>query len=405
MEAELILFGNGPAYPASMACLGGTDPKAYNTSLDSLFLNYTVARLASFRNVWWSMANEWNQYLCKWAGASGPSPCPNQRDFSDPGCGVGGSNSPAYDTPVWDKLFQTVREEDPNRHLLSIHNNGYLYNYSQPWVTHFSIQHTHNKPKDLWLIYGRKPFMYDEVKYEGRLRDNWGSLSAPQMVQRFWWIAAVGAYGMHGEMKYECPYWSNNAGYYCGQSVEKIRWFKDYMGNATLHPPFEICEGDDDGYVHTLTCGTDFILFHFYNGHQNASSAFQYVYLPKSFRMKNRQDLLQPWEMTTTLIWKPPSYSSRRGTETLNVLHNPPPRGTHIFGPARDPAFWEPVGILVNEDTVPHILTFTSCDYEKACERNDPFSEQESMEREALRYRGLPAIEHSHSHYATQLLV
>ena len=44
-------------------------------------------------------------------------------------------------------------------------------------------QHTHNKPKDLWALYGAKPFMYDEIKYEGRLSSNWGSLSAPQMVR------------------------------------------------------------------------------------------------------------------------------------------------------------------------------------------------------------------------------
>ena len=35
---------------------------------------------------------------------------------------------------------QVVQAEDPSGHLLSIHNNGYLYNYSRPWVTHFSIQ-------------------------------------------------------------------------------------------------------------------------------------------------------------------------------------------------------------------------------------------------------------------------
>ena len=83
---------------------------------------------------------------------------------------------------------------------MSIHNNGYLYNYSRPWITHFSIQHTHNKPKTLWRLYGKKPYVYDEVKYEGNNAQNWGSLSAPQMVQRFWWAAAQGAHGGHGEV-------------------------------------------------------------------------------------------------------------------------------------------------------------------------------------------------------------
>ena len=236
-------------------------------------------------------------------------------------------------------------------------------------------------------MYGRKPFMYDEVKYEGRLSSNWGSLSAPQMAQRFWWIAAAGAYGMHGEMLYKCPYWSDSSGYFCGESVERIAWFKDYMLNTTLHPPFEQCVGDDDGYVHTLTCGSgsspSFLLFHFYNGHPNASSTFQYVHLPKG--MKNRQDLLQPWEMIVTLIWKPPTACRdgalceedgaqpappcTRSDMPSPCTPTPPPPGAHIFGPARDPAHWEPVGITVDEDTLPHILTFTACSYKGACER------------------------------------
>jgi hypothetical protein len=98
-------------------------------------------------------------------------------------CGRGGSNTPAWHTPVWDALFQSVHNEDPSNHLLSIHNNAFLYNYSQPWVSHISLQHTHNHPRDMWATYGLKPVMYDEVKYEGRLSSNWGSLSASQMVR------------------------------------------------------------------------------------------------------------------------------------------------------------------------------------------------------------------------------
>lgn len=164
---------------------------------------------------------------------------------------------------------------------------------------------------------------------------------------------------------------------YCGQSVDKIAWFKRYMLNFTLHPPFGDCVGDDDGYVHTLTCGTngstDFLLFHFYNGHPNASSSFQYINLPKG--MKNRQDLLQPWEMRVTLIYKPSAHTHGQGVPPAGIGRSPratlPPPGAHIFGPARDPALWEPVGIEVDEDTIPHILTFTSCGYKQACERDD----------------------------------
>ena len=187
---------------------------------------------------------------------------------------------------------------------------------------------------------------------------------------------------------------SSSAGHYCGESVDKIAWFNEYMLNTTLHPPFEDCVGDDDGYVHTLTCGTDFLLFHFYNGHPNASSTFQYIYLPKA--MKNRQDLLQPWEKIITLIYKPYVYYSAaqrsRPAPSGDVQTlSPPPPGTHIFGPARDAKAWEPVGILVDEDSLPHILTFTNCDYKNACNRTEDWASDETvwgLEEAASRFRG-----------------
>ena len=70
---------------------------------------------------------------------------------------------------------------------MSIHNNAYLFNYSRPWFSHMSVQHTHNKPQDMWALFRRMPFVWDEVKYEGDNTQNWGSLSAPQMVHRMWW--------------------------------------------------------------------------------------------------------------------------------------------------------------------------------------------------------------------------
>ena len=124
----------------------------------------------------------------------------------------------------------------------------------------------------------------------------------------------------------------------------------------------------------------------------------RYVYLPKGFQ--NRQDLLQPWEMIITLIWKtpttPPStpgFSDTIAGSSTNVggagAGVPPPPGTHVFGPTRDTEYWEPVGITVDEDTLPHILTFTSCDYEDACTRAGA-----TLDREEQRHRQLPMILH-----------
>jgi hypothetical protein len=130
------------------------------------------------------------------------------------------------------------------------------------------------------------------------------------------------------------------------------------MESTTLHPPFEQCVGDDDGYVHTLTCGTDFLLLHFYGAHAFANGSYQYISLPTGTRM--RQDLVQPWEMRISLIWEPPSCGDGRvQCANCNTCDDaPPPPGATVWGPARG-AGWAPVGITVDEDTIPHILTFT----------------------------------------------
>jgi hypothetical protein len=147
VEAELILFMNGWPLPAHQGCLGGADVEHYNTTLDELYIDYVVARLASFRNVWWSMSNEWNQLPCYWTPPT-PNPCaPEQRDGSDPGCGYGGSNSPAWHTPIWDALFQRVAAEDPSSppHQLSIHNNEWLYSELSALAWNRAVARTSDK--------------------------------------------------------------------------------------------------------------------------------------------------------------------------------------------------------------------------------------------------------------------
>ena len=72
-------------------------------------VKYVVRRLAAYRNVWWSMANEYDLL-------------------------------PNYTTQDWEALAQVVTDNDPFGHLLSIHNGLYHYDQSRPWITHCSIQ-------------------------------------------------------------------------------------------------------------------------------------------------------------------------------------------------------------------------------------------------------------------------
>jgi hypothetical protein len=75
---------------------------------DARYLRYTVARLAAYRNVWWSLANEWDLM---------------RKTVAD-----------------WDRFFQITQTCDPYQHLRSIHNCNELFDHSKPWITHASIQ-------------------------------------------------------------------------------------------------------------------------------------------------------------------------------------------------------------------------------------------------------------------------
>jgi len=141
--------------------------------VDDRYVLYIVSRLAAYRNVWWSLANEW--------------------DFN--------KNNTEAD---WDRLFQVVQSSDPYGHPRSIHNGFYIYNNTKPWVTHASIQNGSAVEDpgraELYRDVYRKPIVYDEVKYEGDIGRRWRQLSAEEMVFHFWNGIVAGTYVTHGEV-------------------------------------------------------------------------------------------------------------------------------------------------------------------------------------------------------------
>jgi hypothetical protein len=134
-------------------------------------VKYVVRRLAAYRNVWWSMANEYDLL-------------------------------PNYTTQDWEALAQVVTDNDPFGHLLSIHNGLYHYDQSRPWITHCSIQaDADNTPQTTTALRRRwhKPIVFDECGYEGDLDQGWGNLTAKELVRRCWAAAVRGTYVAHGE--------------------------------------------------------------------------------------------------------------------------------------------------------------------------------------------------------------
>lgn len=211
IEADLILFHPyGDLWPFS----------SMDAACDDRYVRYLVARLAAYRNVWWSLCNEWDFLRSK--------------QESD-----------------WDRLFQVIEAADPYAHLRSIHNAFVLYNNTHSWVTHASIQQGAAvlDPeramiyRDVW----RKPVVYDEVKYEGNHHRRWGQLKAEELVLRFWNGTVAGTYVGHSEIlglrdasspRGHAPtsarvgYWLGSGGELRGESVARLAFLKRILAEG-----------------------------------------------------------------------------------------------------------------------------------------------------------------------------
>lgn len=206
VEADIILFHPYDNGRWGFDCMGGQDADTYDTTNDELYLQYIVARFGAYRNVWWSMANEWDLVKCK---------------------GKGVPNS----SPTWDRLFKVLDEEDVHGHLTSIHNCVHYYDHNKSWITHISSQGgydmSHIKRK-----YTPKPIVWDEVMYEGDI-GNWGGLTGGQMSDRYWWGLSYGIYVGHGETikqpglaDDDQVLWWSKGGVLRGDSPKQIQWFQ-----------------------------------------------------------------------------------------------------------------------------------------------------------------------------------
>jgi len=190
IEADLILF-----HPYDRWGYSKMDAQT-----DDRYLRYLVARLAAYRNVWWSFANEYDLMKSK--------------SMAD-----------------WDRFFQIVQKYDPYNHMRGIHNCRSFYDHTKPWVTHASIQSSDLASARRWRDQYKKPIIYDECKYEGNIPQGWGHITAQEMVHRFWLGTIAGCYVGHGET-YKHPediLWWSKGGVLHGQSPARIAFLKEIM--------------------------------------------------------------------------------------------------------------------------------------------------------------------------------
>ena len=247
-----------------------------NGEQDDRYLRYCIARLGAFRNVWWSLANEFDF----------------MSDLDDKHHGIKTMND-------WDRFFVILAKEDPHQRLRGIHNGATWYDHTKAWVTHASLQTSDMNGGVRFREKYQKPVLYDECCYEGNIPQGWGKLNAKTMTQRFWLGTLSGCYVGHGETYKHADdiLWWSKGGVLHGESPQRIQWLKDFLAQS---PPFhELAPLGDDPGQFLLAKPGEFYLFYCLDARRHR------IELAGSRPYK--LDLVDPWEMTVTPISTAPA--------------------------------------------------------------------------------------------------
>lgn len=206
---------------------------------DFRYVTYLAARLSAYRNVWWSLANEYDFLL-------------NTKPLEQ-----------------WDRYFHILEENDPYQHLRSIHNGDVRMNFDhrKPWVTHTCIQNWDVKRTQEWRDAYGKPVINDEPEYEGNIIQSWGNLTPQELVHRYWVTLTRGGYAGHGET-YSHPedlIWWAKGGVLRGEAWKRIGFMRDLLEQdvvnglepmGTIHDwPWSRVSGARDGDVRFIYFG------------------------------------------------------------------------------------------------------------------------------------------------------
>ena len=188
---------------------------------DDLYWKYVIARFSAYRNIWWSLANEYDLF-------------------------------PHKTIKDWERYASIICEKDAYSHLRSIHNCRPFYDHTRPWITHCSIQRQDlYKSAELvneWRQRYKKPVVLDEIAYEGNIQHGWGNISPEEMVRRFWEAVCRGGYPGHGEtyMSGDDVLWWSHGGRLKGESWKRFKFLHKIM-----------CETPGIGLAPYEKCGWD----------------------------------------------------------------------------------------------------------------------------------------------------
>ena len=235
IEADIILF-----HPYDKWGFSSMDQRH-----DDAYLKYVVARLAAFRNIWWTLANEFDVFG-------------TQKD--------------------WRHLGELIARIDPYGHQRGIHNCcTAFYDNSQSWITHFILQDITSQRRSPVVrddssiaLDARKigkPVLVDEYGYEGNNGMAWGNLGPREAVEIHWAITMAGAYGSHGET-YVNPghlLWWSVGGELVGEAPARLGFLKKIMSEAPYSEmePAPAAIGNGNPLITALARRGSYYLFHF----------------------------------------------------------------------------------------------------------------------------------------------
>lgn len=184
-----------------------------NEQENDLYLSYVVNRLSGYHNVWWSLADGWDE--------------DQNKSLKD-----------------WEHYADLLVRKDPYHHLRSIHNCHEVYDCTRPWITHASIGsddlYRSAEYVDAYRLRFHKPIIMENLGGEGNTASGWDSLSPEEMTRRFWETAMRGGYPGHREMYVDDNehIWSQHGTKLVGESWQRAiflrRILEEVPGNGLI---------------------------------------------------------------------------------------------------------------------------------------------------------------------------
>ena len=237
---------------------------------DIFYLTYVVRRLCHFKNVWWSLANEYDLL-------------------------------PHKTVEDWEAYARVIMGNDPYGHLRSIHNCIPLYDHNRSWITHVSVQRVDvYKTAEMvtdWRSQYRKPVIVDEAGYEGNIDFGWGNLTGQELTRRFWEGCMRGGYVSHGETyidRSETIWWSHG-GELHGDSVARIGFLKEILGELPEEiEPFRLTAKNHEENWDSVCLHKEDEYYLYYYGFSRP--LYRNYTLPD--KKKYKLELIDTWNMT-----------------------------------------------------------------------------------------------------------